>query len=54
MSASIAAWVLTACLEGNIMCVRGKAPAIKYYETGKSCYIEGVFHQSCPKMDYLK
>ena len=27
---------------------------VKYYEPGKSCYIEGVFHQSCPKMSYLK
>jgi hypothetical protein len=24
-------------------------PVIKYYEPGKSCYIEGVFYESCSK-----
>jgi len=27
------------------------APTIKYYEPGKSCYIEGVFYTSCPKLN---
>ena len=31
-----------------------KPSVVKYYEPGKACYIEGVFHQSCPKMSYLK
>lgn len=47
----VALWVLTACLEGNIMCVRGHVPTTKYYEPGKACYIEGVFHESCPKQN---
>ena len=33
---------------------RTQIPVVKHYEPGKSCYIEGVFHQSCPKMSYLK
>ena len=31
-----------------------KPHMIKYYEPGKSCYIEGIFYESCPKMSYLK
>lgn len=31
---------------------QSKPTVIKYYEPGKSCYIEGVFHQSCPKISY--
>jgi len=31
-----------------------KPNVVRYYEPGKACYIEGVFHQSCPKMSYLK
>jgi len=49
MSVSIATWVLTACLEGIMICERDQVPTLKYYEPGKSCYIEGVFYQSCPK-----
>jgi len=33
---------------------RPKPNVVRYYEPGKACYIEGVFHQSCPKMSYLK
>ena len=51
MNTSIAAWVLTMCLEGNIICTRGQVPTIKYYEPGKACYIEGVFYKSCPKQN---
>ncbi|AFK66355.1 hypothetical protein SWPG_00106 [Synechococcus phage S-CBM2] len=49
MNTSIAAWLLTACLEGNIVCVRDQVPKMKYYEPGKACYIEGIFYESCPK-----
>ena len=31
-----------------------KPNVVKYYEPGKSCYIEGIFYESCPKMSYLK
>jgi hypothetical protein len=54
MNASIATWILTLCLDGNIMCVRNQIPKIKYYEQGKACYVEGVFYQSCPKMEWMK
>ena len=33
---------------------QSKPHVVKYYEQGKSCYVEGVFHESCPKMSYLK
>jgi len=51
MSVSIAAWILTACLEGSIVCVRSQVPVIRYQEPGKSCYIEGVFYESCPRQN---
>ena len=25
-----------------------KVPPVRYYEPGKACYIEGVFHEDCP------
>jgi len=52
MNASIASWILVSCLEGNIICQRNlQVPPVKYYEPGKSCYIEGVFYTSCPKQN---
>ena len=29
-------------------------PTIRYYEPGKACYIQGVFHESCPKQEWQK
>jgi hypothetical protein len=50
MTISIASWILAICLDASLICVRGaQTPTVKYYETGKSCYIEGVFYESCPK-----
>jgi len=47
--------ILALCLEQTILCEPSPPPAaIRYYEPGKACYIEGVFYQSCPKMEYLK
>jgi len=47
--------VLMLCLEGNVVCERNLTkPQLKFYEPGKACYIEGVFYQSCPKMEYQK
>jgi hypothetical protein len=47
--------ILMLCLEGNILCERDLSnPQLKYYEPGKACYIEGVFYQSCPKMEWMK
>jgi len=31
-----------------------KPSVIKHYEQGKACYVEGVFYQSCPKMEWMK
>lgn len=47
--------ILMLCVEGDYLCERDvPAPQIKYYEEGKACYIEGVFHQSCPKRNYVQ
>jgi hypothetical protein len=55
MTTIISSWILATCLDGNIICERNmKVPAIKHYEPGKACYIEGVFYQSCPQMNYKK
>jgi hypothetical protein len=41
--------ILMLCLEGNYICERGNTISpVRYYEQGKACYIEGVFHTSCP------
>jgi hypothetical protein len=47
-----AAWILTACIKGSIICVRD-IPSTKrvYYEPEKSCYIEGVFYPRCKDFD---
>lgn len=53
MNLTILNGILVACLEGWLMCERNYTqPTIKYYEPGKSCYIEGVFYTSCPKREY--
>jgi len=45
--------ILMMCMEGNYICVRSETvPQVKYYEPGKACYIEGVFHESCPKQPW--
>jgi hypothetical protein len=49
MSVSLASWILSMCLGKTIICDRAHIPPVKYYEPGKSCYIEGVFYESCPK-----
>jgi hypothetical protein len=48
--------LISACAEEFITsngdyCVvnRSQPNVIKYYEPGKSCYIEGIFYESCPK-----
>jgi hypothetical protein len=52
---NILAPILMLCLSGSYICERQeRVPQIKYYETGKACYIEGVFYESCPKMEWMK
>lgn len=39
-------------VQGELCNIRQTAPAVvKYYEPGKSCYIEGVFYESCLKQN---
>jgi hypothetical protein len=53
MNLTVVNGILVMCLEGIMICERNYTqPAIKYYEPGKSCYIEGVFYTSCPKREY--
>ena len=54
----LAPFLLSVCSEefltGNgDYCVINKSqiPTVKYYEPGKSCYVEGVFYSSCPKLN---
>lgn len=55
MSVSLITALLTMCLEGNYICERNMIkPTQKFYESGKACYIEGVFYQSCPQLKYQK
>ena len=49
----IAPLVVASCLEGvttgqGDMCVlREPTPVVKYYEPGKSCYVNGIFYKKC-------
>ena len=49
----IAPLVVASCLEGvttgqGDMCVlREPTPVVKYYEPGKSCYVNGTFYSQC-------
>lgn len=45
--------LLVLCSEQMFICEpSAPPPAVRYYEPGKACYIEGVFHKSCPKMPW--
>ncbi len=46
--------IINACLNGliygtGVICVvdTPKPPVIKYYEPGKSCYVNGTFYTKC-------
>ena len=47
----IGMWVLTACIDGNIICIRDTPPKVVYREPEKSCYIDGVFYPRCADYD---
>jgi hypothetical protein len=45
-------WVLTACIDGNIICIRDTPPPkLVHYEPEKSCYIDGIFYPRCADYD---
>lgn len=53
MDVTIINSILVLCLEGLVICGRNyEKPKQKYYELGKSCYIEGIFYTTCPKREY--
>jgi len=49
----LAPFVAAACLEGfankqgDFCVVQEPTPAIKYYEPGKACYVNGIFYRDC-------
>lgn len=49
----LAPFVAATCIEGFVngqgdFCVMQQpVPAIKYYEPGKSCYVNGTFYRDC-------
>ena len=49
----IAVQILQLCLSQSYICPPPDPPPMSYYQEGYSCYINGVFHESCPKPDYL-
>ncbi len=53
MNLTVLNGILVLCLEGWYICERNyEPPKLKYYEPGTACYIEGVFHESCPKQKW--
>jgi len=45
--------ILQLCLDGAYICIRDTpVPRMVYYEPGTSCYVNGVFHQSCPTPEW--
>jgi len=45
--------ILQACLNHWFICEPPTPPPISYYQEGYACYVDGIFHQKCPKPDYL-
>jgi len=45
--------ILQLCFNQYYICESPDPPPIAYYQEGYACYINGTFHQSCPKPDYL-
>jgi len=44
--------ILVMCLEGWYICERSyEPPKVKYYESGKSCYRDGVFYPRCEDLE---
>ena len=49
----LAPFLAAACLEGittdqgDICVLSEPTPVVKYYEPGKSCYVNGTFYRNC-------
>ena len=45
--------IVASCLEGvttgqgDVCVLREPTPVVKFYEPGKSCYVNGVFYKNC-------
>ena len=49
----LAPLIVASCLEGvttgqgDVCVLREPTPAVKFYEPGKSCYVNGAFYKNC-------
>ena len=49
----LAPLIVASCLEGvatgqgDVCVLREPTPAVKFYEPGKSCYVNGIFYKNC-------
>lgn len=49
----LAPFLAAACVEGvttgqgDVCVLREPTPVVKYYESGKSCYVNGTFYRNC-------
>jgi hypothetical protein len=49
----LAPLIVASCLEGvttgqgDVCVLREPTPVVKYYEPGKSCYVNGTFYSQC-------
>ena len=45
--------IVASCLEGvttgqgDVCVLREPTPVVKFYEPGKSCYVNGIFYKNC-------
>jgi len=49
----LAPLIVASCLEGvttgqgDVCVLREPTPVVKFYEPGKSCYVDGIFYKNC-------
>jgi len=49
----LAPLIAASCLEGvttgqgDVCVLREPTPVVKFYEPGKSCYVNGIFYKNC-------
>ena len=49
----LAPLIVASCLEGvttgqgDVCVLREPTPVVKFYEPGKSCYVNGIFYKNC-------
>lgn len=45
--------IIQLCLAGFVLCEdTADFHKIRYYEAGKSCYVNGTFYESCPTPEW--